>query len=261
MKEITDFNISASALGAFDSCPLMWAHAYLWKTERMQRSTRFLDLGITFHVLIETFYRNYKKIKWKKIWLLRNFEFFYNRHVKQSDRRKDDIEKGRQYLENLYGILERNDWLHPPLFLNNKSGLECWFKFWYLGHEKYRIKAIGKIDLILKRQDEICVIDWKTGLSKEFQVNDIYDSAQLILYSAAMKKEFEVDEEKLFLVYFFTDTVKEFIIDNNHFIHLKKKINHFLDVYDTGKFKKKPGKHCDFCDFKYLCKKKVLDQI
>ena len=68
---------------------------------------------------------------------------------------------------------------------------------------------------------------------------------------------FNVEREKLFLVYFYTNKVKEFEVENSHFQLVKEKINHLLDVYDSKKFAKNVGWNCNQCEYRSACQGKT----
>jgi len=255
-KQISEFNISASALGAFETCPYKWALLYYYKEAKEKVSVRALLIGIAMHNLLESFYKDHSRIKWNKQWLIDNWEKYYRKQFDESEVRQDEIKEGYKALEKLYLILEKYDWFHSPMEVNGYPGTEYYFKFPFQGNDRYLVNISGKIDLILKRQNQICVIDWKTGKSKQWQANTLYDSAQLILYSAALQKIDNIEEEKLYLVYFYTDEVKEFEVTNDHFEHVKSKINHLIDMFDRKIFKRQKGFHCRFCEFQKLCKEK-----
>ena len=253
MIEIQTFNISASAIGMFETCERKWAHSFLYKTPKDEVSQKPLKIGIAMHSLIENFYE--KEQFDNKQWLFDNWIQFYNKELDSTQRTQSDIDSGYEALEKLYDILKKRNWLQKPW--NGSKGIEYYFKFPFLGHKKYQVNITGKIDLLMKIDDDICVIDWKTGKSVKWQVDSLDDSVQLILYSIALKKMFNVEREKLFLVYFYANKVKEFEVENSHFQLVKEKINHLLDVYDSKKFVKNVGWNCNQCEYRSACQGKT----
>jgi len=252
--EITSFNMSASSLGMFEECRRKWAHSALYKSSRDEVEQRPFKIGTAMHALIENFYL---LEKFDKQWLFDNWERYYAKELVNITHREEDIEIGYEALHNLYSILKRHDWLQPAWKVGKMNGVECYFKFPFQGHDKYVVNLSGKIDLLLKRKDAICVIDWKTGKNVKYQVDDLSESIQLILYSIALKKMFDVEHEKLFLVYFYADKVKEFEVTNEHFQIVKQKVNNFLDVYHTKKFAKAVSWTCNRCEFRSVCQGKT----
>ena len=255
MIEITSFNISASAISMFEQCEKKWAHAFLYKSQKDETSQKPLKIGIAMHSLIENFYIEEQFNN--KQWLFDNWAYFYKKEMVDLPQTKADIESGYEALDNLYKILKRKNWLQKPWNVGRTKGVEYYFKFPFLGHKKFQVNISGKIDLLLKCDDDICVIDWKTGKSVQYQVDSLDDSVQLILYSVALKKMLNVEDEKLFLVYFYTNKVKEFQVENHHFEMVKEKINNLLDTYDSKKFSKNIGWQCQYCEYRSVCQGKT----
>jgi len=237
----------------FDQCQRKWAHAFLYKSQKDEVSQKSLKIGIAMHSLIENFYLQQR---FEKQWLLDNWEFYYKKEM-FANPKKEDLNTGYKALENLYKILNERDWLQPAWSAGHSRGVEYYFKFPFMGHHKYQVNISGKIDLLIKPHEDICVVDWKTGKSVKYQVETLEDSIQLILYSVALKKMLSVDNEKLYLVYFYANKVKEFEVENEHFELVKNKINNLLDVYDKKKFSKTVDYHCNQCEYRSVCQGKT----
>ena len=252
--EIKNFNISASSLGCFFQCQRKWAHQYLYRSPRDEVDQKAMKIGIAMHSLLEEFYK--KELFDNKQWLVDNWKAFYMKELLSEN--KEDLATGYEALDKLYGILQQQNWLQPAWKYGNKKGIEIYFKFPFHGNEKYVVNLTGKIDLLLKRDKELCVIDWKTGKSVKYQVNNLNDSLQLILYSVALKKVFDVEDESLFLVYFYADKVQKFKVTNQQFQILKEKVNDFLHVYHTKKFAKTVNSwQCGYCEYRSVCQGKT----
>lgn len=254
---ISNFNISASSLDMFENCPRRWAHTYIYKTPAKKIEQRPLKIGITFHKLMEDFYSKYKTIQWKKNWLVENWEDYYFSEMNSIGIIDQDIADGYKAINNVYNILEKQQWFYPAMNITGKSGVEYYFKFPFEGNDKYRVNISGKIDLLLNRDNEICVIDWKTGKSKNWQAETLFDSVQLILYSAALHKLIGIEEEQLFLVYAYVDNIKQFVVNTEHFEYVKQKVNDLLAVYETGGYTTKRGFFCQNCEFQAHCKHNI----
>lgn len=253
--EIQSFNISASAISMFEECERKWAHSFLYKSKKDEVSQKPLKIGIAMHSLIEKFYEN-GEFENKK-WLFDNWPLFYKKEMSGLQQLQKDIDDGFVALENLYSILKKQKWLQNPWNVGRTKGVEYYFKFPFLGHDKYTVNITGKIDLLMNLEDGVSVIDWKTGKSVKYQVDTLDDSIQLILYSVALKKMLNVEEEKLFLVYFYANKVKEFKVENSHFQLVKQKINHLLDVYYTKKYSKNVSWACNQCEYRSICQGKT----
>jgi len=256
-EKIYSFNISPSGLDLMGKCPLQWAHYNIYKTDFVRQESKPLQIGSAMHKLVEGFYRNCKTIKFNKDWLINNWRMYYNYRVNEDLRSEQDYQEGLASLDKLYRIMDRYGWLKEPLSLNERKGLELYFKFPYHGHSKYEVNMSGKIDLIVESYGDICLIDWKTGKSDKFLPSSLSDCFQIVLYAVALKKKYDINinEQRLFLVYFYLDKVLEYKIDESVLYGIKDKINEFLDIYDTGTYEKREGTHCKFCAFREPCLK------
>lgn len=254
-EKIYSFNISPSGLELMGKCPSQWAHYNIYKTEHKEVESKPLQVGSAMHKLVENFYRGHRVIQYDKEWLIQNWTKYYNYRVNKEFRNKKDLDAGLLSLENLYRIMERYKWLTEPLSLNGKPAIELYFKTPYLGHDKYEVNISGKIDLVTRSFGDICLIDWKTGQSKKYIPDSLEDCFQIVLYAVALKKLYDINiyEQKLFLVYFYIDTVLEYRIEPANLDKIKSKINDFLDIYDSGEYQKIRGPHCKFCAFRDPC--------
>lgn len=157
--------------------------------------------------------------------------------------------QGYSLIKKIYPMLVERDWLVPPKVFDGKVGAEIWFSFKFEAHPIYEPNIVGKIDLIIEKEG-VNVIDWKTGKN---QVEKIEDSIQLILYSAALLKVFNIDEESLYLVYPNSGDCLKFTVKNNHYEILKKKIMTMLDVLHSKIFKKMENQYCKYCEYQEIC--------
>jgi CRISPR/Cas system-associated exonuclease Cas4 (RecB family) len=204
------------------------------------------------HNLLKNFYLKNDETQFKKDWLMQNWEVFYDKQIKYP--KKIDIQEGFDSLDSLYDILKSRNWLQKPIKMKNgKSSVEYHFMFPYNGHDKYSFKIRGSIDLVLHIDGEYHIIDWKSGSDKNYHIEDLLKSDQLILYSAALQKTDEIQNETLHYVYFYSNKVCDFEVEDHHFKHLKTRINKIIDTYDSGTYTFNISEKCDFCNYRKCC--------
>ena len=112
----------------------------------------------------------------------------------------------------------------------------------------------GQIDLILEDENEIQIIDFKTGKYNEFEYSSNYRQ-QLSLYKLLLQKKYDKDI-KTYLYYLEEDEPKKEILITDEeleedFENINKTTQNILD----NKFPKIPYNHniCGICEFKNYC--------
>ena len=112
----------------------------------------------------------------------------------------------------------------------------------------------GQIDLILEDENEIQIIDFKTGKYNEFEYSSNYRQ-QLSLYKLLLQKKYDKDI-KTYLYYLEEDEPKKEILITDEeleedFENINKTTQDILD----NKFPKIPYNHniCGICEFKNYC--------
>ena len=112
----------------------------------------------------------------------------------------------------------------------------------------------GQIDLILEDENEIQIIDFKTGKYDEFEYSSNYRQ-QLSLYKLLLQKKYDKDI-KTYLYYLEEDEPKKEILITDEeleedFENINKTTQNILD----NKFPKIPYNHniCGICEFKNYC--------
>ena len=123
---------------------------------------------------------------------------------------------------------------------------------------EYRIEEdyilYGQIDLILEDENEIQIIDFKTGKYNEFEYSSNYRQ-QLSLYKLLLQKKYDKDI-RTYLYYLEEDEPKKEILITDEeleedFENINKMTQNILD----NKFPKIPYNHniCGICEFKNYC--------
>jgi len=261
-KKIYDFSISATSLVIFQTCPMQWAYKYLFKPIIVKVPQRHMVLGNALHTLMQHYYHRWEELEWKKTWLIDSWEDCYKHHFLKAKLpiSNSEIISGKEHLDWLHGALEKQGWLKPAFQVKDKSGIEYSFKFPYNGHTDFIVDIIGKIDL-LQKNSVIDVIDWKSGSNQGNIIDDVASSTQLLIYSAALKKVLDINEENLYLVYIYLHEIRKFTVGNELFKLIVQQVNALLDAYAVQEYQCIKGKHCQYCDYKIICKAETSQRI
>ena len=163
----------------------------------------------------------------------------------ESKKQKEEYyDLGKKIIKNFYSDFSRN----PPnvLNINGEPALEMPFN---LRIGKYSVR--GKIDRIDEAENEVTIIDYKTGGSKEKL--DAETKEQLLIYQIASEEVFGLKPKEL--VYYYLEDGKKasFLGAEKEKDKLKERIIQKIEEIRTSDFKPTPGWQCEFCDFKDIC--------
>lgn len=240
MKKL-DFNISASTLNRYITCPWSFKQDKILKRETLKVPAPPLIYGQAFHKLLESFY---KKKTFSTYDLFKNWEKFFDIEV--------EIQKGHgltqlKYLrasgftmiKNWVAMAKENDWLHEAF------GIELPFLEPYQ-NDRFEINVKGFMDLVIENKNKLYILDWKTGKFKE----DDY-TIQAIIYSWALYKKYNYIEES---VRFVCPAKKENrIVDikvkDDDYLLIKKHVDNMFDDIENDSFKRNKSGHCRWCEW------------
>jgi hypothetical protein len=126
-------------------------------------------------------------------------------------------------------LKKQYDLIYSPITINNKPSTECEFDFVHLDFWNdipFTIRLHGFVDLIIKRNDEIIVVDWKTGMSSDNEM-------QLKFYGFVLSEYFNLKNIKMYYVYSSSQTVNKFDFDKNSKNYVKSKFTNIFDKLIT----------------------------
>jgi DNA helicase-2/ATP-dependent DNA helicase PcrA len=239
-------HFSFSQLAAFESCPLQYKFAHLLKIPTLDKGS--LNFGKTIHAVIEEFITHYKDHPDAPMPLEELFARYDERWTgewfEDADDRDRHHEAGLKAITSVHAQTLRDrptPWLQEAPF-TLKIG-------------KYVLK--GQIDRVDKLPDgRAVIIDYKTGRTKDptsamKEQLRIYQLAVADVYgaqTAAMRFWFVQDNE-----------IREVEPDAGTLDKVRERLEKKIIELETSDFAATPDSHtCRFCDFKDLCRFKVI---
>jgi len=235
-----DFNLSASTINYFCTCPWAFKQDKILKRTAIKAPSAALVLGQAFHKLLQTFY-NQRTFQTHD--LFQNWEKFFDIEIKMQNAQDIELKYARAsgftIIKNWVSMAKANDWLHEAI------GSELEFKQAY-NNDKFEIDVHGYIDLVTEVNGKIYVLDWKTG-----KHNEEKHRLQALIYSWALYKQFDIVEECIKFVY---PSKKENRIVDVHvkdedYYDVKKKVDEIFQAIKADEFKKKQSDNCKWCNW------------
>lgn len=236
--------LSFSQINSFTTCPLQYKYRYVLRIPVPQSHAQ--SFGISIHNALSDFYKLHKLGKkltkddlidaLKRHWLSEGYAG-KNHEQRLLERAKRLL---GEYFKKVY------DSKTKVLKLEQLFKIRIASQLWLTG----RIDRVDK-----KTKGRLEIIDYKTGAVP--QQKKVDQSLQMTIYALAAQDKgiFNKKAEQTKLTFHFFDkqkslsttrTQEELKTANKQIIKLKKQI-------ESSEFKPKPGKWCDFCDFKILC--------
>ncbi len=154
--------------------------------------------------------------------------------------KEDYYKKGKEILKNFY-----------------KKHAEISLAPFYLEKEfKFKISPLfsfkGRIDRIDKISEGFKIIDYKTGAPKKKL--DFNEKRQLLIYQLAGKEILDAPIKSLSFYYLDNNSEIEFLGSEKELEKTKESVENILEKIKTGDFVSQPGRVCQWCDFRDICK-------
>ncbi len=254
-------HFSFTQIKIYDLCPLRYKLIYIDKLPTKGNAKQ--SFGQSLHKTLEIFIKriidkkthqqinlfqqnniNEQNILPSKEELYKIFEqYWIDEWYTDKQEQEKYKQQGKNILSEFYEKIKQQD-------INKFYKVEQNFK---IKIQDYIIK--GRIDRIDKDGNNLLyIIDYKTREKKKSLTT--YDKFQLILYKLAIEQLLKQEIKKLSYYY----------LQDNQEIDIKikeKDIEKFMDWVLTciqnilsQNYKAKPGSHCKYCEFKYICKYK-----
>ena len=244
MKKL-NFNLSATALSLFVSCPWAFEQSKILNKIVVSKPAATLVLAQAFHDLMKTFYNN-KNFNVKI--LFDSWEDAFNKKTKEYKCTDPYLNyaknSGYTMIKNWIIMAKANKWLREARYFGNDYAVELEFLLPF-ENDRYIINVHGFIDIILEIDDKFYIIDWKTGKYYDYYIY------QALIYSWAFNKKYQFVEERVLFVHPAKKVNDIFFIKVNDedYNKILKLANKLFDCVDENKFKKNKGDHCRYCDF------------
>lgn len=243
-----DFNLSASTINSFVSCPWAFQQDKIRKRVVIDIPSPAVILGQAFHKLLESFYN---QRTWVTYDLFQNWERFFNIEVKQQKANglfdlKFIKSSGFTVIKNWVKMAKDNHWLHDAYtFSDGTKGIEWEFMLPF-ANDKYEINVHGFMDLIIEVNGKIYILDWKSGKHHK----DKY-TLQAIIYSWALYKQHGIIEDCVRFIHpakKYNEIVDVKVKDEDYLI-VKQKVDEIFTAISNDKFERRPGDGCKWCKF------------
>jgi DNA helicase-2/ATP-dependent DNA helicase PcrA len=247
-KSDKPLSLSFTQLDKYETCPLMFRFAYDLQIPTLPSSS--ILVGSAVHGALEKFFKGLKAGNAPvREDLIRFFEEEFSAREKESPvLTKFDRELGK---EKLGAYFDFHQGKFPIPF-----ALEQPFRLQIGPH-----KLNGKIDRIDKIDDEMIIIDYKTGKSKSAQnLKDqkfADESLQLSIYALAAKELYESKVRSLTLYYVYDNERLDSVRNDKSLEETKTRILNIATQIQNRNFEAKSGFHCQWCEFRPICPSRV----
>ncbi|MDO8641785.1 MAG: PD-(D/E)XK nuclease family protein [Nitrosarchaeum sp.] len=266
-----EFNLSASTLSSFVTCPWAFKQDKILKRPCTKVPSVALVLGQALHKLFEQFY---KRATWNTHELFTSWEQFFDIETKVQGA------KGLPYLpyakasgftmiKNWVAMAKAEGWLIDPFeFEDGKCGIELEFMLPY-DNDRFLINVHGYMDLVIEVNGKIYILDWKSGkhATEKYRL-------QAIMYSWALYKRYGLIEDCVRFVHPAKkeNRIVDVHVENKDYLEIKNTVDELFTAIETNCFiKKNDESHCKWCSWsdckhncneqaKKLVKKEVVDE-
>jgi DNA helicase-2/ATP-dependent DNA helicase PcrA len=232
--------LSASAIDAYDRCPMKYLFEYLWNIRGGPHPE--MTFGNVIHRTIQELVaeiRTRGRIRREEVlaiyereWSSAGFSDAYH----EEEYRK----AGRDQLEAFHCRYAAR----PAEVLYQEKTFEL-----PLGHD---VVVMGRMDQVNRiGKDEVEIVDYKTGRPRTEK--EAAEDLQLGVYALAAREVLDLRPERLVFYNVMTNEPVATARDAKALAATKQKISEIADQIRAGEFSAKPGFSCRYCDFKPLC--------
>jgi len=223
---------SYSKISSFEQCPLKFKFQYIDKINLLTEN-KHLEKGVRIHQIIE-FYNPWNKTLPEFNYKLLNEE--EQKEIELIAQKFCNSDLGKKYLLNDYQIGHEIEFgldykLNPINYYNQN---QCMLR--------------GKIDFLIKENDKIIIVDWKTG---KVPNQKYISNHQTMLYAIWCFKMFnDINTIQAHYVYVEHNEIIAFIFTKEMLKNYTKTYGSKIKSIETEKeFNKKIGPLCDYCDY------------
>jgi DNA helicase II / ATP-dependent DNA helicase PcrA len=232
--------LSASAIDAYERCPLKYMFQYLWNIRSGPHAQ--MTFGTVMHSTIRALVgeiRKRGKVTLEEVLAIYEREWIsagYPDEYQENEYRR----AGREQLEAFH----RSCCAAPPDVLHQEKGFEL-----PLEHD---VVITGRMDQVNRLGErEIEIVDYKTGRPRDAE--KAAEDLQLSIYALAALEVLERSPGKLVFYNLTNNEAVESTRDAKTLEATKAKIAEVADRIRAGDFSPKKGFSCGFCDYKPLC--------
>ncbi len=225
--------LSYNKVRLFELCPLAYMYANEWNLQTVR--IEGLEFGRNIHKIIETIIRYILKDKTSK--QLDIEQIIEDNWVNANFRNEDENQKFKDAAYKQIKLFIKN--CEKFLIKTNIFSIEDEFNVNINNN-----LITGRFDAVFKENDDIILVDFKTGDKKDY-------SSQLSFYSLCFKEKYKIDSLKL-AIYYLKDGALEFIKPQDEKFVVQK-ICDIASKIRNKQFQPKPSKYCKDCAFNNIC--------
>ena len=231
--------LSSSALGAYESCPMKYMLQYHWRIRGGPNAA--MTFGNVMHTTVKEFVAEAQK---KRV-ALDEVIGIYDREWRSAgfpdDHQEQEYRKeGRKILEAFHQSVAEA----PPDVLFQEKPFEL-----PLAHD---VVIEGRIDQINRLgRNSVEIIDYKTGKPRD--AKKAAGDLQLTIYAIAAKEVLDLNPERLVFYNLMNNERIETTRDAKALKAAKEHIAEIADLIRAGEFDPKPGFSCKYCDYQPVC--------
>jgi len=196
-----------------------------------------LEKGTYIHLVLE----NYKYLK------NTNFSKYPEFNFELSN--KDDIDNYHQIINNFINSKLGHYYLEDIEVIGEELEFGLDLKLLPIDYDNPNTILRGKIDKIIKKNNEYIIVDWKTG-----KVPDqlYHDNSQGILYALWFFRQFkDINEVKMSFVYIEHNQEYKHIFKREYLQNYAKMFsNKIIAIEKCENFTKNETKLCEYCDYR-----------
>lgn len=254
-------HLSQTSMGTYERCPQMWKLQYV--DGHPTKPNRFLNLGSAVHAALETFYQRRISAPAKLDEMIEAFEAEIDPAAYANEG-----ERERARADGLQMIREFHA-LHAPGF-RPALLVEGMLRF-----ELGGVPVVAKIDRVdkIERRDTadrldkidrtegrdgpgggpVRIVDYKSGFKPPL-LDQVRHSDQLTLYQVAVETVLGLEVESVGLYHVPSQTLFEVSAHGPERVaELRRRVVRIAGSIERGEFEPRPGRRCDWCDFKAWC--------
>lgn len=231
--------LSYSSICDFKQCPKCYELKHILKLQPEFKDTIHTCFGSSIHKVIEQSLKNDKILKLDEI-----YNMFPNIFIKNLDNVENkDIIIVPQWIETGKNCLQYYYNNYYKQIKDNFITAEQYFSY----NIKDNIYFNGLIDVIVKNNKNINILDWKTG--KYYK-----DDLQLKLYALVMQKLYGVMTTEIELIFIKVYKNNKTIINQDILDETDLFLNKIIDkIIQTTIFERKYSSLCKFCNVRQFC--------
>ena len=231
--------LSASSIDIYEKCPLKYRLSNIDGIPQTANKPE-LVFGNIIHKVLQRFHLPNKILTTERILKILDEEWKKD-EFEYSVREEKFKEQGIELLKEYIHFIRNNK---PNVLKREKS-----FEF-NIGHINIR----GVIDRIDSTAEGIAIVDYKTSKT----MSSAKSNLQLAIYSMYLEQTDEKDisgipsKASLHFLRNYDNPIKSHSFEKDELMVTREKIKIVADGIQKKEFKPKKGKHCEWCDYKFL---------